>query len=717
MLEFIGENEFRRLNLEKHRIHHKSKNGEKGNYKIRCHSIFTFDIEVTSVWIDENGKVISYRKGEDAEYWNSLTPLALCYIWQFSCDGTVYYGRELKDFIKVLDALPKEAEIIIWVHNLAYEFQFLCNILTWKSVFARTAHKPMKCVSNEYPNIEFRCSYFLTRLSLETWGEQVGVHKLVGELDYEKMRTPLTQLTEREMKYCEYDCLVVEAGIKTYIKRYGTQFDIPLTQTGTVRLECKNRLMSNEKYSYFIKKLVPHDAKEYKMLMGIFAGGYTHANYWYSGKPIYGEIQHYDFASSYPTVMVAEKYPMTPWVYCVYHDEIPKDFEDTAYIFHLQFRRLNSISCNTYIQSSKCKGSNMKYDNGRVLSADELEIWITEQDYITIRNNYEWDEMEILDMYKSKKQYLPKAFIDYILELYGNKTKLKGVKGAEELYMQSKQYINSLFGMSVTAIVQANITLNGDDWITEELTEDYVNKKLNNLRFPNPREKKYFLSYSWGCWVTAYARRNLWKCIEACDEDMIYCDTDSIFVLGEQDFSWYNDEIVEKLKKACEAHKIDFELTHPKTPKGKEKQLGVFEREDDCNEFITLGAKRYVERRIEDGALHLTVSGINKGAVDLLKDDIENFRDGFNFDKDADCVTKRLSTYLYEMPVVKYPDGYISHYTYGINLRRNGYKLTMTDEYKELIEYMEMTVDDLSDEYKNNVRGQFEVSGTSKRIV
>lgn len=690
------------------RIHHKRKDGKKGgNYVKDCNSIMTFDIEVTSAWL-ENGKVIGYTKGKSADYWNELDPLALCYIWQFSCDGQVYYGREIEDFLKVLDDLPKDVNIIIWVHNLAYEFQFLCNILSWKNVFARSAHKPMKCVPNEYQNIEFRCSYYLTRLSLATWGEQVGIPKLVGDLDYEKIRTPLTPLTEAELAYCEHDCLIVEAGIKTYIKRYGSQKDIPLTQTGTVRLEVKNRLMSNERYAYAIKRLIPNDAKEYKMLMRIFAGGYTHANYWYAGETVKGHIEHYDFASSYPTVMVAEKYPMTKWVYTAERDEPNTDlFDDWAYIMHVKFRRLNSTKYNTYIQGSKCTGTKIKYDNGRVISADELEIWITEQDWITIKNNYKWESVEFIHIYESKKAYLPKAFVEYILELYENKTKLKGVEGEEELYMQSKQYINSLFGMSVTAIVQSNIKLVNDEWVTEPLTEDYINKRLNTLRYPNPREKRYFLSYSWGCWVTAYARRNLWKCIESVDDKMLYCDTDSIFVLGEQDFSWYNDSIIEKLKKACKHHNIDFERTRPKTPKGKMKQLGVFDREDDCTEFKTLGAKRYVERRKSDNELHLTVSGINKQAVALLNNRISNFTDGFNFDKDSDYVTKRLSTYITDMPIVTYPDGYISTYAYGINLRRNGYNLTMTDEYKELIDFAETTLEELPDEFLNSMRGYF----------
>ena len=688
---------------------HKSKKKGKNITTKYSNSILTFDIEVSSAWL-ENGKVIGYRKGESADYWNNLQPLALPYIWQFSCDGVVYYGRELWDFEQVLKDLPNDIQFIIWVHNLSYEFQFLRNFLDWDSVFARSAHKPIKCVPSKYKNIEFRCTYFLTRLSLETWGEQLGVHKAVGNLDYEILRTPFTKLSDSELFYCEQDCLVVEAGVKDYVKRYGKQRNIPLTQTGTVRLETKNRLMSDPKYVSRIKKLVPKSAREYKMLQTIFSGGYTHANRWYAGEVIKDYIEHYDFASSYPTVMICEKYPSAPWVYTAEH-EIPSEdkFNDFAYIIHIKFNQLNCIKYNTYIQASKSSCTKAKFDNGRVLSAETLEIWITEQDYITIRNNYEWESMEVLHLYESRKEYLPKALTEYILELYANKTELKDVEGMEDLYMQSKQYINSIFGMCVTAIIQANVILEGDTWYTEPLTEEVVNKKLASLRMPNPREKKYFLSYSWGCWVTAYARRNLWKCIERCDSDLLYCDTDSIFVLGKHDFSWYNEEVTNKIKTACEVMGLDFNKTRPKTPKGIEKPLGIFSQEDNCTEFITLGAKRYVERRESDNKLHLTVSGINKGAVALLNNKIENFRDGFEFNKDAECVTKRLSTYIDDMPECVWNDGYVSKYTHGINLRRTGYNLTMTDEYKELIEYYEMEVEDLPEQFMINMRGRFTV--------
>ena len=714
----------RKINIRKYRNHHKQKDG-KSSTQYFCDDILTFDIEVTSAWIDENNNIIGYEKGFSSDYWNSLKPLALPYIWQFSINDEVYYGREFNDFINVLnDIKRRKLTCIIWVHNLAYEFQFLCNILTWKSVFAKTPHKPMKCISNEYPNIEFRCTYMLTRLSLESWGKQIGMPKKVGDLDYEKIRTPLSQLNDKEMGYCERDCIVVYKGIKKYIEKYDNQWKIPLTQTGTVRQVVKELLFQDETYSKKIKRLVPKSAEEYKRLQQVFAGGYTHANRKYAGIVIEDYIEHYDFASSYPTVMIAEKYPMQPWTTTtrVIEEEL---FDDYAFIYRIVFHEIETKSYNTYLQLSKCiQFEKTQLDNGRILKAKKVELYITEQDYITLNNNYTWEKIEIVEAYKSKKGYLPTPFVDYILQLYENKTELKDVDGMEDLYLQSKQYINALFGMMVTAIIQANVTLEDDIWSVEKLTEFFIDNKLNQLSSSNPREKRYFLSYSWGCWVTAYARRNLWKCIEKCDKDMIYCDTDSIFVIGKHDFTWYNNEIVKKLQIACEYHNIDFNRTRPKAPDGKICQLGIFDAEKPCSEFITLGAKRYVERRIEDNKLHLTVSGINKEAVALLRNDIYNFKDGFLFDKDGivkdengnviyenyECVNKRLLSYLNSMPSIKYPDGYISTYKYGINMRRNGYKLSVTDEYDDLLNFMQMSINDIPEESKMMLKGFFRIS-------
>lgn len=676
-------------NVISKKSHHKNNDGSY-TVKRTCEDIFTFDIETTSAWID-NGKIIPYIEGHDSDWWSEREPIALCYIWQFSFNDEVYYGRELKDFIKVLEDLPKECKIIIWVHNLAWEYQFLAGLLHWDSVFARSTHKPMKCRCREFPNIEWRCSYILTRLSLATWGKQIGLPKMVGDLDYEVVRTPLTPLTDKEMGYAERDCMVVYEGIKKYKAEYGSLFNIPLTQTGTIRRVVKQRLQTDKKYASYVKTLVPTQ-KMYGILQKVFAGGYTHANRLHSGRTVNAEyinedsiyIQHLDFASSYPTVMNCMRYPSTPWV--MYRNIINEDmFEDNAFIFRLKFSQLNSTNWNTYVQSSKCERKvNPVYDNGRIISADELEIYVTEIDYLIIKDNYEWESVEVLECYKSKKNYLPKPLIEYIYELYGNKTSLKPkdgeVQSQEEydLYMQSKQYINSCFGMMVTALVNEDVYYDVETgkWSIGHLSEYKVEKDLEKLKMGT----KVFLSYSWGVYVTAYARYNLWKCIKYCGstgEDVIYCDTDSIFTIGKKDWTEYNDWITGKLKTACEDLGLDFELSRPKTKSGKAKPLGIFTEETPCIEFRTLGAKRYCERRMfiegdeeADGKLHLTVSGINKEAVAVLEDDIDNFTDGLNFDKDHPSVRKSLSTYIENQRDIVFDDGYMSTYRKGINLRR-----------------------------------------------
>lgn len=725
MIEYKGQLKKYDWRSHFHRNHH-----DKTKNRTYVDDILTFDIETTSAWINEYGSIIRYRPGKPGEYWNGLKSVSLCYIWQFSVNETVYYGRELWDFKQLLEDIPKDFSIIIWIHNLSFEFHFLQNIFKTMEVFARQPHKPMKMIPGEFPNVEFRCTYMLTRLSLETWGKSLGVKKMVGDLDYRKIRTPITPLNKKEMKYCEQDCLVVYAGIKDYVRRYGTQEAIPLTQTGTVRREVKNMLLSDPLYHKRIKKLVPYDAVQYKMLQRIFAGGYTHANRLHAGVIQEGDIEHYDFTSHYPTVMIAFKYPMSPWAYI--GKKIPKklDFENFAYIFHVRYTRIESKTFNTYIQSIKtaaygcpyatkdcrCKWAAVKHDNGRVISAYSLEMWFTEQDYLTISETYKWDKMEILGIYRSRKDYLPKDFISYILTLYGNKTTLKNVTdeerpGAPDLYAQSKQYLNSLFGMAVTALMQADVVYNDTDksWEIGKLTAEQVNERLDELRQWSRRERRYFLSYSWGCWVTAYARRMLWRCLlDAGDRDVLYADTDSLFVLGHHDFSKYNIWIAGEIEKTLLHYNIDPEKARPKDPKGIKRQLGLFLKEENDTHFVTLGAKRYLERR-EDGKLYLTVAGINKDAVYCLHDDMEAFRDGFIFDKDFGSVHKSLLTYVYEQPDLIFPDGYKSTYRYGICLRPNGYHLHMTDEYKKLINYDRLNLTSLPDAFKNHLRGRFKL--------
>jgi hypothetical protein len=204
---------------------------------------------------------------------------------------------------------------------------------------------------------------------------------------------------------------------------------------------------------------------------------------------------------------------------------------------------------------------------------------------------------------------LPKALILAVLDLYENKTKLKGIAGKEVEYLVSKNMINAAFGMMVTAIIRDEFYYDtSKGWAKFEA--DVVSQLTKyNSNFNR------FLYYGWGVWVTAHARHNLFSAIYEFGADYIYSDTDSIKGINFSDhmayFKDYNNAVFDKLLRMCAHYNIPFNKVRPKTRKGEEKMIGVWDIEAGYNKFKTVGAKRYIYEN-RDGSLGLTVSGLNK---------------------------------------------------------------------------------------------------------
>ena len=115
--------------------------------------------------------------------------------------------------------------------------------------------------------------------------------------------------------------------------------------------------------------------------------------------------------------------------------------------------------------------------------------------------------------------YLPKAILNSIIDLYNKKTTLKGVEGKETEYLISKGMLNSVYGMCVTAIVRDEHLYNNETWETEK------GNAIDQIQQYNT-SKKRFLYYPWGIYVTAYARYNLWKGIFHFQHDYIFSVVD-----------------------------------------------------------------------------------------------------------------------------------------------------------------------------------------------
>ena len=683
------------------------KKGESSNKRIHCEDIFTFDIETTSFFYESDKKPFLYKPGYDPEYWSDVYAGSLPYIWQFGINNRYYYGREIKDFCRVLDDFPRDMHVIIWIHNASFEWHHL-DFLTWYKVFAKSPHKPIKFSCLEYPNIEFRCTLSLENRSLASWGKALGMPKLVGDLEYNKMRTPLTPLTDTEMGYCQRDLEVMFKGLSEEVKEYGSIWELPLTSTGKVRKAVKEFLLTDA-YKNYIKKLVPENPYQYKTSMRVFAGGYTHANKAFVNYTIInydGEHgDHGDYTSSYPEEML-KKMPCTTWAY--YGKKLPdiSTFEDHAYKMHLIFKKIRSELQNNYIQYSHTDCSNAVVDNGRLVSADICEMWCCELDYKIIIQAYSFESVEVVECWEAKKDYLPKPFVEYVLKLFHDKTAYKNVPGKEAEYKLAKAFLNSLFGMCVTALLQSEIIWDDEagEWSLKRITENQIIEHLEKLR--KWKDSRYFLNYDWGVWIANGARARLWNdLIIPYDQHVIYADTDSIFTNIKMDFTDYNMKIRKENERICKERGLDVNLTRPKNPNGETSYLGEMTHEEEWTEFRTLGAKRYCERWKSDGKLHLTIAGINKEAVTCLKDNIENFKNGCVFDKDEKDVTKLLHTYVDNMPDIVFPDGYVSHQRRGVNLRPNGYRLTVDPTFSDIID--DITSGIRNEQFENHLKGRW----------
>lgn len=589
-------------------------------YNIAC----AFDIETTSLYKYKNKiydvNTIIELKEENKVKDDELEKQAYMYIFMLSIDNNIIIGRTWAEFLTIIAAienkfnLTSSKRLIIYVHNLSYEFQFMRKLFDWQKVFASDKRQ---VIYAETETITFKCSYFLSNTSLEQIGKNLTKYKAakqVGKLDYNKLRNSITPLTNDEILYCIYDVIVLTNYIKEKIEEEKSICKIPLTATGYVRRYCKQYCNSgfNRFQMYKIFNQMKLDERLYAHLKRAFMGGYTHANA-INTDVVIDDVYSNDETSAYPSVLLLRQYPISkPYPY---KPKSVKDFHAKlnkyAAIFDITFYniRLKDDETNSIISQSKCfECVNPIVDNGRIVSADKISITLTDVDYKSINSFYNWDKIGVGYMRIYHKGYLPKCLLECILHFYESKTKLKDVTGKEREYMNLKSMLNSVFGMMVTDIIRNDIIYDANEW---QIQIKDVNEQLEHYN----NNKSRFLSYEWGVWCTAYARENVFRAIKKTKSDFIYADTDSVkfknYSKYQAYFNAYNKEIDVKTNAICKHYDLDIKKFRPKTIKGIEKPIGYWDFDGHYKNFKTLGAKRYLYQK-DDDTFSLTVSGLNK---------------------------------------------------------------------------------------------------------
>ena len=219
---------------------------------------------------------------------------ATMYLWSFCLNGSTLLGRTWKEWIDTLAFLEdhlntKKVKLIIYVHNLGYEFQFMRGWFNWGEVFSVKERRPVHASLPE--GIEFKCSYILSNYALAYIGAKLlhkyPVQKDVGSLDYSKVRHSGTGLTQEEIWYSVHDVQVVTSYIQEKIELEGGINNIPLTNTGYVRRYCRDFCFTqfekdpviakkySAQYHERMKSLSITSECEYNQQHDAFAGGFT----------------------------------------------------------------------------------------------------------------------------------------------------------------------------------------------------------------------------------------------------------------------------------------------------------------------------------------------------------------------------------------------------------------------------------------------------------
>ncbi len=597
----------------------------------------SFDIETTSI-----------KPGElDYSGDKNDPPIAFPYLFQWNIYGSIIMCRtysQAKDIFSWISEyfrLGNNRRMIIFDHNLSYEYGFFMNI--WKvqpeRCFALDEHHPVSIYTED--GFFFRDSYKMTNQSLEVLSKDWSAKWIKAKeiMDYSQLRTPYSELDENTYIYSALDVLSLSDAIKGFLdgRKEPIWTKCP-TSTSFVRKELKHRigvgvkLRSEEQRKYYRwldrQKVT---AEQFKFLQRAARGGNTHANRKYTGQ-LLSDLVHYDITSSYPAQMVCyPEYPVSSWQ--------PMDpgssvedvelFERNGYccMFDVALKdpQLKSGITVPYISISKMiilEGSGMSYtDNGRYMDGLKwIQLSIFGIEWDIIRRQYDFSDAVIIRGWFCRKGFLPDIVRKYVLELYARKTELKNVPGKAVEYALYKIDCNSVYGMSFTSPIRPSYEVTPEGILIKppedlsEMLEDYQ------------KSVSYFFPYVVGCLVATLGRCYLQRLIDACGDAFVYCDTDSVFALKK-------DGIEEKMK-ALEEEITSYQrlcglqLAY-KDIKGREHELGGLSREPDCEYFKTFGAKKYIT--VVDGELECTIAGVPKKAGSRLIGSPENFQLGFNF--------------------------------------------------------------------------------------
>lgn len=589
----------------------------KNRYEI-VYECAGFDIETTSIHTED-------------------THNAYMYIWSFTYNDLTILGTYWEEFLTLLDMLKTILDLnptrrlLCFIANESFEFQFMRKWLNVTSSFFIEERQPLYVI-HDYV-IEFRDALQISGGNLATLAKNyTKTQKLVGDLDYTILRnhSDAKKMSSKELQYVVNDTVILSEYMAYYFARFGSN-KLPLTKTGILRnavqTSAKNACKrAHTRLSNIIAALHPSEPLYKVMMRFLFRGGYVHGTNETVGIML-ENVSGVDITSSYPDHMLTcDNYPVTKLlkygnnVDPEEYFKLNNDYCTMALITFTNIRTTTAHSIESINKVVECEGKHL--DNGRILDAKMLRVFLTDLDFKIYSMFYKWDTLKIEKVWTARRGRLPRYLLDNIAINYRTKSALKMAgKNKTPEYALAKEMVNSGYGLTVTRMRQNKIVYNTE---TDEYEID------NNFVFSKEVEKQALLP-QWGIWVTANARYTLLNMVYNIDmnarrhgrnSDAIYMDTDSIKIRHFSDHKEiidnYNKEHELKVMEMCKRYNYDYNYF---------MGLGSFDLElPYIKKFKHNGAKRYALKyydfKTKEYKIETTIAGLPKKS--LIKYCVQN---------------------------------------------------------------------------------------------
>lgn len=528
------------------------------HYYYMCDFETTLDVP-TRVWLwsitnIKTGKVVKNGATieEFIEYISNRW--CVCYFHNLKFDGEFILYYLLHNNFVYVDDKP----------SCNHQFSTLIDgVGTWYAIYIIFKDKEVKILD----------SLKLLPFPVKKIGKDFGLDVCKGEIDFEEAKRDNYKITDERLDYVNRDTLVVAKALKLCYFDY-KQLRMTI---GSNALKIYQDEYCQAYFDYLFPQL-PSEVDAFCRMA--YHGGYCYVSPKYQNTWV-GDGQVFDVNSLYPYAMTLD----LPYGEPIYFEgEYVKNSVYPLYI--IEFSCCFKLK-KGYVPIVQLK-KNLRFNPVDYVEEcdEEVVMVMTSVDYEMFREHYEVYKLKVNGGYMFKKSNT--LFTKYVNHFMEEKATTTGAKR-----QRAKLYLNNLYGKMATSprnICKHPVLVNG-----EVKYERFIGEDKDTIYIPV------------GAFVTANAKRVSVNAIQSNIDRFLYCDTDSIHILGKEPPS----NII--------VHDSD---------------LGAWKKEKSFEKAKFIKPKTYVE--IENGKIDIKACGM----PDNIKEDfisgkipVDNFRIGFTSDK------------------------------------------------------------------------------------